>query len=52
MDWRQILLEAMKDKDQLQKMAALARENRHIEPPRYDYKIIQAEGRQPGEDDE
>lgn len=52
MNWRDVLMEAIKDPAELKKMAEIARMHRHIEPPKYDYKQVQSEGRQPGEDDE
>lgn len=51
MNWHDILLESLKDKDQLKRMSELARQPRNYQVPTYDYKQVQAEGREPGEDD-
>ena len=52
MSWRDDLLDAIRNKDseELKRIAALARNQYHPVPTTFDYKTIQAEGREPGED--
>lgn len=51
MNWHDVLMEAMKNPEELKRMSELARQHRHIELPKFDHKKLQSEGRQPGEDD-
>ena len=52
MSWNKELMEALKDPQQLKRISELAR-NRYqpIERPVFDYKSVEAEGRQPGDDE-
>lgn len=53
MTWRDDLMEAMGDPEKLKEVAKRARDHwTPTEKPKFDYKTLQAEGRQPGEDDE
>ncbi len=54
MSWRADLMEALKNKDAeaLRKLSEQARNRYQPIAPRFDYKMIEAEGREPGSDDE
>ena len=54
MSWHDDLLEAIRNKDseELKRIAALARNQYHPVPTRFDHKMLAAEGREPGSDDE
>lgn len=54
MSWRDDLLEALRNKDteELRRIAAIARNHYNPKPITFDHKMLAAEGREPGEDDE
>lgn len=54
MTWRDDLVEALKsgDKEELKRIAYLARNRVELTKPVFDFKTLQSEGREPGEDQE
>ncbi len=52
MTWREELLSSLKDPEKLKEVSERARNRYQPIAPKFDYKMLEAEGREPGEDDE